>query len=178
MPAGSRRYFRANVIGREAEREQRRTIAQLDGTRVDVTNESLSHAMNVAAECAPQVAGEKSGRQRDFEFACGRKPAVGGGREAVENPEVLVENRERLKTDGARDFGEPGAGGEEFLFRGVETGTEQLVGRRRVIVEAEEFEEPGRAEAGAPHDGAGVGKILRRGAHLSDEGLNGFEHRI
>src|ERR1035437_7431055 len=125
MPAGSRRYFRANGIGRQAERGQPRTLAQLDGASVDVTNESLGDAVDVAAKRATQVAGEKSGRQRDFELARSCEPAIGGRRETVENPEMFVENGERFESNLARNSGEPGAAGKQFLFRGVEPGAEQ-----------------------------------------------------
>ena len=54
---------------------------------------------------------------------------------------MLVENREGLEADLTSDFSEPRAGGQELLFRSVETGAEQRVSGRSVIVQPKELEE-------------------------------------
>jgi hypothetical protein len=150
----------------------------LHGARVGVADQTLGHAVNIAAQCAAQVGQQIALGQIDRERAAGAKLAVGGGGETVELAEVFVKRREGIEADAERDFGERCGGGEEPLFGEIEAGAEEEIGGRGVIVQAKKFECAGGAEAGATDDGAGVGELGGVGADFGNEGFNGFQDRI
>ena len=170
--------FHSDSVRVESEREQGRTGAELHGGSADVVLKTLGHTVDVATECASEIAEQEIRRQQNLEGTRCGESAVGGGSESVELAEMLVKDGERLEADFAGYGRESGAGGEEFLLRDGDAGPHEQISRGRVVVEPKEFKDARGAEARAAHDGLGVGEFRGGGAHFGDERLDRFEDGI
>jgi hypothetical protein len=150
----------------------------LHGTRVDVADEALGHAVNVPTERSVQVGHQKTFRQSKGKRADSAKFAIGGRRQTVQAPETFMERGKRFEADREGKVGDWRVVCHEAVFSGVESCAEEQIGGGRVIVLTKKLESARGAESGAPDNGMGGGKRGGIRADFADERLDGLAHGI
>ncbi len=168
----------ARARGAELELEAGRLALEQQGLRERRAAHALGTTLGVAPEVPRQLAGLEAGRQRQLEPGRLAELAVGRRRHARQVPEVLVEGRGALEAAVAGRVEHAAALVEQQRLCAPHARAHQEIGRRQVVVAAEERVELGRAELGRARQRARVREARRIGAYLGCERASALAIRV